>query len=315
MRSGGAPRDAALAHEPRQERRVESAGHVVAGRDRQEGAGVVDEARAAVEAGGLGDGRAEPQHRIGGVEEPPRRADEDARVEPGERRDLARVDRLVDGEQDEVQAAARGRSARAAGAGCAVYVVATGMSWPVSGPSRSKVALSGCGSTPGWIVMTSPSSYAHARHLEAACCPRTRARRRRRGPPATARRKSAAASSSVEVDGVGLAHAVVGRDRAVRDEVRSTRLERGEVTGEVVGRGAVASVSRSTRSREVRRSRVEVRVGPERRQHAAREGRVGGERARARRGRPSGRPWSRAPRCRSVRTARAGGRRARRGAA
>ena len=60
---------------------VEPAGHVVAGRDGAERAGVVDEARGAAEPGGLGDGAAVAADRLRGVEEPPGRTRVDARVE------------------------------------------------------------------------------------------------------------------------------------------------------------------------------------------------------------------------------------------
>jgi hypothetical protein len=75
----------------------------VAGGDREEGARVVDEAGAAVEAGRLGHGGAKAQDRVGGVEEPPGCPDVHARVEAGERRDLAREGRLVHREEDEME--------------------------------------------------------------------------------------------------------------------------------------------------------------------------------------------------------------------
>ena len=57
---------------------VEPAGHVVAGRDGAERAGVVDEPGGAAEPGGLGDRAAVAADRLRGVEEPPRRAGVDA---------------------------------------------------------------------------------------------------------------------------------------------------------------------------------------------------------------------------------------------
>ena len=55
----------------------------MAGRDGAERAGVIDEARGPGEPGRLGDGRTEPEHGIGSVEEPPRCANKDGRVEAG----------------------------------------------------------------------------------------------------------------------------------------------------------------------------------------------------------------------------------------
>ncbi len=83
---------------------VDAAGHVVAGRDRQEGAGVVVEANCVVEAGGLGDLLAEPHHALGAVVEPPGRAQLQHRIVAGQRSQLAAADRLVQGEQDDRQA-------------------------------------------------------------------------------------------------------------------------------------------------------------------------------------------------------------------
>ena len=82
---------------------VDAARHVVPGRDRAERARVVDEAGRAGEARGLGHRGAEAPDRLGRVEEPPRRADVDRRIEAGQRRELAREDRLVEREQDEVE--------------------------------------------------------------------------------------------------------------------------------------------------------------------------------------------------------------------
>ncbi len=73
------------------------------GRDRAERAGVVDEAGRPGEASRLGDRGPEAPDRVGRVEEPPRRADVHRRVEPGQRRELAGEDRLVEGEQHQVQ--------------------------------------------------------------------------------------------------------------------------------------------------------------------------------------------------------------------
>ena len=47
--------------------------------------------------------RAEPPDGLGRVEEPPRRADVQRRVEAGQRRELAREDGLVEREQDQME--------------------------------------------------------------------------------------------------------------------------------------------------------------------------------------------------------------------
>ena len=83
---------------------VDTPGDVVAGRDRQERAGVVDESGRVGEAGGLGDRPAVAQHSFDAVEEPPRRAEAHGRVVPGQRGEFAAERRLVEGEHDEPEA-------------------------------------------------------------------------------------------------------------------------------------------------------------------------------------------------------------------
>ena len=92
-----------LGHQPGEPAGVDPAGHVVAGRDRAEGAGVVDEPGGPREARGLGDGGAEPPDRLGGVQEPPRHPDIERRVEAGQRGELAREHRLVEREHHQVE--------------------------------------------------------------------------------------------------------------------------------------------------------------------------------------------------------------------
>ena len=108
------------------------------------------------------------------------------------------------------------------------------------------------------------------------------------------RRRSASAADGLSAEGraveaIGLrrrervgAHvlvAVVGRRRAVGDEVPAARLHRGHEPGVVAGVDAgrpppAASIS----SGQPGRRRLQVAIGPEGRDHAAAEGRVGGER-------------------------------------
>ena len=132
--------------------------HVVPRRDGEERAGVVDESGAAIEARGLGHRRAEAVHGVRGVEEPPRRADVDARVEAGERSDLAREDRLVDAEQDEVEVLLEAVGVRAAAEGSSCTRCGPGCRDRCPGRSARTSRRSGCGGRPACRVMTSPSS-------------------------------------------------------------------------------------------------------------------------------------------------------------
>ena len=93
-----------LGDQSREDARVDAAGHVMPGGDRAERPGVVDEARCPREPGRLGHRGEKAPDGVGGVEEPPRHPDVHARVEPGQRRELARPDRLIDGEGDQVEA-------------------------------------------------------------------------------------------------------------------------------------------------------------------------------------------------------------------
>ena len=101
-------------------------------------------------------------------------------------------------------------------------VVATGMSWPVSGPQPREGRLEWLRKTPGWTVMTSPSR---------ALMPAMRSSMFPANSTDTGRVQVAGHRAAVQgrrvviaqVDGVGLAHAVIGGHRAVRDEVRPPR--------------------------------------------------------------------------------------------
>src|SRR3546814_8098950 len=80
-----------LGDEAREEGAVDPARDVVPRRDRQKGARVVVEADGVVEAGGLGRHLAETAHAFGAVVEPPGRAELEAGIMAGERREFARI--------------------------------------------------------------------------------------------------------------------------------------------------------------------------------------------------------------------------------
>src|SRR5664280_2304466 len=86
---------------------VHAPGHVVARRDRQERAGVVDEAGGLREPDGLGEGLAEALDRVGSVDEPPGHPHVHRRVEPRQRAELAAVDGLVHREHDKAEGRVR----------------------------------------------------------------------------------------------------------------------------------------------------------------------------------------------------------------
>ena len=94
---------AVLRHQTRQLPGIETSGHVVAGRNRTESAGVVHEAGGPREPHRFGHCGPETPDRVGGVEEPPRHPDVHRRVEPSEGCELAGPDRLVDGEDDQME--------------------------------------------------------------------------------------------------------------------------------------------------------------------------------------------------------------------
>ena len=120
--------------------------------------------------------------------------------------------------------------------------------------------------------------------------------------------------AGVERVGAHVLVAVVGRDRAVRDEVPPPHLERAHVAGVVAGVDVrdLAQPRHGLGPAGLRR--LEIAVRAERRDHAARPARVGGERVVGREVVARDRRWWPAPRSGSARRARAGGRRPRRGA-
>ena len=82
---------------------IDPARHVVAGGNRQIGAGVVVEADGVVEARRLG-GSSRKRRMPSAVEEPPGGPEPQGRIMPGQRRELARIAGLVEGEEDDGQA-------------------------------------------------------------------------------------------------------------------------------------------------------------------------------------------------------------------
>src|SRR5262249_32262659 len=97
--------DPMLDGEHREETAIDPPRDVVARGNRQERAGVVVESDGVREARGFRRLLAEAQHAFGAVEEPPRGAELEDRVVAGERRELSRIDRLVEGKQDHGQVA------------------------------------------------------------------------------------------------------------------------------------------------------------------------------------------------------------------
>ena len=107
-------RHSVLRHQLGQVAGIEPPGHVVAGRDAQQGPGVVVEADGVGESGRLDDRAVEAADAFGAVEEPPRRPKAQCGIVPGQRRQLAAVGRLVEGVDDRRSAPARCRTGRAA---------------------------------------------------------------------------------------------------------------------------------------------------------------------------------------------------------
>ena len=88
------PRD-----EPAEEVRVDATREIVARRNRAERARVVVEAGGVVDARRLRDLLPKARHALDRIVEPPRRAEPHRRIVTGERRELARVSRLVEREE------------------------------------------------------------------------------------------------------------------------------------------------------------------------------------------------------------------------
>ena len=96
---------AMFGNEAREKCAIDPARHVVAGRYGRKGAGVVIEADGVVEAGRLGGHLAETAHALRAVVEPPGRPELQRRVDAGQRRQLARVARFVQREDDDGEVA------------------------------------------------------------------------------------------------------------------------------------------------------------------------------------------------------------------
>src|SRR4030095_16432642 len=93
--------DPVLRHQPREEAAIDPPRGVMARRNRPEGTRVAVEADRIVEPGSLRRLLAKAQHALGAVVKPPGRPELEDRVMTGERRQLARVRRLVQREQDQ----------------------------------------------------------------------------------------------------------------------------------------------------------------------------------------------------------------------
>src|SRR5437773_4837797 len=91
-------------HESAQIIRVESSRQVVPSRNGAEGARVIVEAYRVVDPRGFGGLLAKPRHAFDGIVEPPGWSQTDGRIVSGERRQLARIGRLVEREQDQSKA-------------------------------------------------------------------------------------------------------------------------------------------------------------------------------------------------------------------
>src|ERR1700733_11158330 len=93
-----------LGDPPGEERTVRAASDVMPRRYREKGARIVVETHGVVESGRLGDLLTVSAHAFGAIEEPPGRANLERRVVARKRRELARVGRLVESEDDEREA-------------------------------------------------------------------------------------------------------------------------------------------------------------------------------------------------------------------
>ena len=187
-------------------------------------AGVVVEAGGVVEAGRLGGALAKEAHSLGAVEEPPGRPEAQRRVVARERRELARVGRLVEREEDDqrqVRASLPKRSS--SGLRSCTCSVRVGMSKRPLSPGRSVASTpDGCGCDARARVDLHDESVvdAHPRHLgehlPAEHASRSSARR-----GAAPRHQSAKSRSALgvrrQIAGGGGGVAVIGRGRAIAD--------------------------------------------------------------------------------------------------
>ena len=147
-----------LGDQPGEEGAVDPPGDVVPRRDRQEGAGVVVEADGVVEARRLGRHLAEAAHALRAVVEPPGRAQLQARIMAGERRQLARIGALVEGEEDDRQARLVAEPVEQRLQRLDIIGARRDVGALVAAIGARAASDCGCGSAPGWICITIPSS-------------------------------------------------------------------------------------------------------------------------------------------------------------
>jgi hypothetical protein len=253
---------------------VHPAGRVVAGRDRGEPPGVVDEPGAPVEPGGLGHRVTEPAHGARGVQEPPRRAQVYRRVEPGQRGELPGEHRLVQGEQHGAEA---GMGAEALQQG-PQQVGELGAQRQVVTGVRAEPAQ-----RPGMVVAAHPGVQRHhqpvlgrhAGHLAQAGQPQ--------GVVPVAGTGADPTEQPVGLGGVEELHpdvrgAVVGGGGAVFPEVHPAGFQRGHQAVVVAGVDVGGGGQPVQRRRPAGNGGVGVGVRPEGGQHPAVPVRVGGQR-------------------------------------
>ena len=150
------------------------------------------------------------------------------------------------------------------------------MSCPVSAPNRSAVGPWWPLTTPGMQRHHEPVVARHPRHLEHHVPPEgdrlgRRGRARERCPVDALR------VGEVERIGARVGVAVVGRGCAVRDEVLPPLLECVDVPGVVARVDARRLGELGDRAGPAGLAGLEIPVGPERRDHPPRPGRIVGE--------------------------------------
>ena len=162
--------------------------------------------------------------------------------------------------------------------------------------------------TPGCSVITRPSSH-DIRAISSSMCRRNATASAGGGLAGERRAVDARRLGGPERVGAHVGVAVVGRDRAVGDEVPAALLQRAHVAGVVAGVDLrrLTEPGDRVRASPAARARGSDRAGTSGSRAAPTSGRRPARRARP--GRRTGRRWWRAPRCGTARTAPAGGRR------
>ena len=179
--------------------------------------------------------RAVAPDRLGRVEEPPRRADVHAtgRSRPAARARATRPSRRrvnTTRWKPGVRAEALEQRAQRVGELDPDRDVVPGV-----GPERARPSAGGGrGARPGCSVITSPSSH-DIRAISSSMCRRNATASAARGLAGERRAVDARRLAGLERVGAHVLVAVVGRDRAVRDEVPPPRLQRAHVAGVVAG--------------------------------------------------------------------------------